>query len=92
LIAALALGTPILSLLGAVGASLVLGARRGGVLLSLLILPLYIPVLIFGTSAVEAGLTGFAIQPPLLVLGGLLLISLAIAPFAASVALKQAAQ
>jgi heme exporter protein B len=92
LIAALALGTPTLSLLGAVGASLVLGARRGGVLLSLLVLPLYIPVLIFGTAAVEAGLTGMAVKPPLLVLAGFLILALTLAPFAASVALKQAAQ
>jgi len=92
LIAALALGTPTLSLLGAVGASLVLGARRGGVLLSLLILPLYIPVLIFGTAAVEAGLTGLSVQAPLMVLAGLFIIALTLAPFAAAVALKQAAQ
>lgn len=92
LIAALALGTPVLSLLGAVGASLVLGARRGGVLLSLLVLPLYIPVLIFGTAAVEAGLTGLSIAPPLTVLAGLLIVALTLAPFAAAVALRQAAQ
>jgi heme exporter protein B len=92
LIAALALGTPVLSLLGAVGASLVLGARRGGVLLSLLVLPLYIPILIFGTAAVEAGLTGLSITPPLMVLTGFLILALTLAPFAAAVALKQAAQ
>jgi heme exporter protein B len=92
LIAALVLGTPVLSLLGAVGASLVLGARRGGVLLSLLVLPLYIPVLIFGTAAVEAGLTGLSITPPLTVLAGFLVLALTLAPFAAAVALKQAAQ
>jgi len=92
LIAALILGTPTLSLLGAIGASLVLGARRGGVLLSLLVLPLYIPVLIFGTAAVEAGLTGMAVKPPLLVLAGFLVLALTLTPFAASVALKQAAQ
>ena len=62
-IAALALGTPTLSLIGAVGAGLVLGARRGGVLLSLLVLPLYIPVLIFGVGAVDAALAGFAVRP-----------------------------
>jgi heme exporter protein B len=92
LVAALALGTPVLSLLGAVGASLVLGARRGGVLLSLLVLPLYIPVLIFGTAAVEAGLTGLSVAPPLTVLAGFLILALTLAPFAAAVALKQAAQ
>jgi len=92
LIAALTLGTPTLSLLGAVGASLVLGARRGGVLLSLLVLPLYVPVLIFGTAAVEAGLTGIAVKPPLLVLAGFLILALTLTPFAASLALRQAAQ
>jgi heme exporter protein B len=92
LIAALALGTPTLSLLGAVGASLVLGARRGGVLLSLLVLPLYIPVLIFGTAAVEAGLTGLSVSAPLTVLAGFLILALTLSPFAAAVALKQAAQ
>lgn len=92
LIAALALGTPTLSLLGAVGASLVLGARRSGVLLSLLILPLYIPVLIFGTAAVEAGLTGMAVKPPLMVLAGFLVLALTLSPLAAALALKQAAQ
>ncbi|TAL00681.1 MAG: heme exporter protein CcmB [Rhodospirillaceae bacterium] len=92
LIAALALGTPTLSLLGTVGASLVLGARRGGVLLSLLVLPLYVPVLIFGTAAVEAGITGLAIKPPLLVLAGFFILALTLAPLAAAVALRQAAQ
>ena len=92
LVAALALGTPTLSLLGAVGASLVLGARRGGVLLSLLVLPLYIPVLIFGTAAVEAGLTGLDVTPPLFVLAGFLVLALTLVPFAAAVALRQAAQ
>jgi len=92
LIAALALGTPTVSLLGAVGASLVLGARRGGVLLSLLMLPLYIPVLIFGTAAVEAGLTGMAVKPPLLVLAGFLVLALTLSPLAAAAALRHAAQ
>ncbi|MEK9726119.1 MAG: heme exporter protein CcmB, partial [Rhodospirillaceae bacterium] len=59
LVAALALGTPGLSLVGAIGAALILGARRGGVLLSLLVLPLYIPMLIFGVAAVDAVIGGF---------------------------------
>jgi heme exporter protein B len=92
LIAALALGTPTVSLLGAVGASLVLGARRGGVLLSLLMLPLYIPVLIFGTAAVEAGITGMAVKPPLMILAGFLVLALTLSPVAAAAALRHAAQ
>ncbi len=90
LILALALGTPSLSLIGAIGAALILGARRGGVLLSLLILPLYIPVLIFGVSAVDAALGGFAVKSHLLILAGLLLATLALCPWAAASALKQA--
>lgn len=90
LIAALALGTPSLSLIGAVGAALVLGSRRGGVLLSLLILPLYIPLLIFGVAAVDAATAGFPVAPHLMVLGGLLLAAMVLAPWAAAAALRQA--
>jgi len=90
LLIALALGTPTLSLIGAVGAALVLGSRRGGVLLSLLILPLYIPVLIFGVSAVEAALGDLATRPHLLILAGLLAATLALTPWAAAAALRQA--
>lgn len=90
LVAALALGTPSLSLIGAVGAALVLGSRRGGVLLSLLILPLYIPLLIFGVAAVDAAVAGFPVTPHLMVLGGLLLAALVLAPWAAAAALRQA--
>jgi heme exporter protein B len=86
----MALGTPVLSLLGAVGAALCLGARRGGVLLSLLVLPLYIPVLIFGVAAVEAEIGGFAARPHLLLLAALLILALALVPFAAAGALRQA--
>src|SRR5689334_12233686 len=71
LVLSLLLGTPTLSLIGAVGAALSLGARRGGVLLSLLVLPLYIPVLIFGVAAVEAAIGGFGVRPHLLLLGAL---------------------
>ncbi len=92
LIAGLALGTPILTLIGAIGAALVLGARRGGVLLSLLILPLYIPVLIFGVGAVEAAATGLGFRVHLLLLGAMLLAAMALAPFVAAVALRQAAE
>ncbi|MBT3659888.1 MAG: heme exporter protein CcmB [Rhodospirillaceae bacterium] len=90
LIAALALGTPSLSLIGAIGAALILGARRGGVLLSLLILPLYIPVLIFGVSAVDATLAGLSVKPHLLILSALLLSSLALCPWVGAAALRQA--
>jgi heme exporter protein B len=92
LVASLLLGTPILTLIGAIGAALVLGARRGGVLLSLLILPLYIPVLIFGVGAVEAAATGQGFRAHLLLLGAFLLGALALAPFVAAVALRQAAE
>ena len=64
LIAAMLLGTPALSLIGGIGAALTVGIRRGGVLLSLLVLPLYIPVLIFGVGAVEAAIGGLSQRPP----------------------------
>jgi heme exporter protein B len=90
LIGALLLGTPTLSLIGAVGAALILGARRGGVLLSLLILPLFIPTLIFGVSAVDAVLNGFPYKAQFLILGAFLLASVALAPWAAAAAVRQA--
>lgn len=83
-------GTPTLSLIGAVGAALTLGARRGGVLLSLLVLPLYVPVLIFGAGAVEAAVAGVSAEAHLLLLGGLLAGTLPLAPWAAASALRQA--
>jgi heme exporter protein B len=90
LLAAMALGTPVLSLIGAVGAALVLGARRSGVLVSLLVLPLMIPVLIFGVAAVEAAAIGQSSQPHLMLLGALLLAALPLCPWAAAAALRQA--
>jgi len=90
LLLTLALGTPTLSLIGAIGAALVLGSRLGGVLLALLILPLYIPVLIFAVGAMEAALGGFSVKAPLLVLGGLFLGSLALAPWVGAAAIRQA--
>lgn len=90
LLTALALGTPTLSLLGAVGAALTLGARRGGVLVPLLILPLTIPVLIFGTAAVDAATQGLAARPHLLLLAALLLGALALCPWAATAGARQA--
>ncbi len=92
LIAVMALGTPSLSLIGATGAALTLGARRGGVLLSLLVLPLYIPVLIYATGAIDAALHGLDWQTPMLLLGALLLGALPLCPWAAAAALRQAAE
>lgn len=90
LVLALAIGTPALSLIGSIGAALTLGARRGGVLLSLLILPLYIPVLIFGAGAIDAALNALSPRPHLLLLGGLLAAALPLAPLAGAAALRQA--
>lgn len=92
LLLSLLLGTPTLSLIGAIGAALTLGARRGGVLVALLILPLYIPVLVFGVGAVDAAAQGLSARPHLLLLGGLLAIFLPVAPIAAAAALRQATQ
>lgn len=90
LITALLLGTPTLSLIGAVGAALILGSRRGGVLLSLLVLPLYIPVLIFGVSAVDAAILDQSVRPHLVFLAALLVGALALTPWAAAAGLRQA--
>lgn len=90
LLLAMLLGTPTLSLIGAMGAALTLGARRGGVLLSLLLLPLAMPVLIFGAGAVDAAIEGLAYRAQLMVLGGILLAALPLAPWAAAAALRQA--
>jgi ABC-type transport system involved in cytochrome c biogenesis, permease component len=88
LILSLALGTPILALLGAVGAALTLGLRGGGMLLALLVLPLFVPVLIFGAGAVEAELSGTGAVAHLLLLGGGLAGALALAPVACAAALR----
>ncbi|WP_448190362.1 heme exporter protein CcmB [Azospirillum sp. sgz301742] len=90
LVLTLAIGTPILSLIGSIGAALTLGARRGGVLISLLILPLYIPVLIFGAGAIDAAVTGLTPRPHLLLLTGILAGCLPLAPWAGAAALRQA--
>lgn len=88
LTASLALGTPALSMIGAVGAALTLGLRGGAVLVTLLVLPLYVPVLIFGAGAVEAVAGGIAPTPYLLLLAAFSLITLATAPWAAAVGLR----
>ncbi len=92
LVAALLLGTPILSLFGAIGAALTLGLRSGGTLLALLVLPLYVPVLIFGAGAVEATASGLGGQAHLSLLGGLLILALLGTPFATAAALRLAAE
>jgi heme exporter protein B len=84
----LLIGTPILSLIGSVGAALTLGLRGGGVLIALLILPLYIPVLIFGAGAVDASIIGVSPLANLYLLGALLAMSLIFAPWATSAALR----
>lgn len=91
LLAAMALGTPSLSLIGSIGAALSLGARRGGVLMSLLVLPLYVPVLIFAVAAVDAASMGLSAKPHLLFLGAILAAALPLAPWTAAAALRQAA-
>ena len=82
------LGTPVLSLIGAIGAALTVGVRRGGVLLSLLVIPLYIPVLIFGVGAIDAAIGGLTERPHILVLAAMLSGSIALCPWAAAAALK----
>jgi heme exporter protein B len=84
----LLLGTPALSLIGAVGAALIVGLRGGGVLLSLLILPLYIPVLIFGTGVMQAAAATMPYNGQLAMLGAFLLLALVLAPVAAAAALR----
>jgi heme exporter protein B len=85
---ALLIGTPILSLLGAIGAALTLGLRGGGALLALLVLPLYVPVLIFGAGAVDAARAGLGAGANLSLLGAALLVALVGAPFAAAAAVR----
>ncbi len=88
LIGTMLLGTPILSLIGAIGAALTVSLRSGGVLISLLVLPLYIPVLIFGVGAVDAAVYGLAARPHGLVLGAMLVAALPLGPWASAAALR----
>jgi len=92
MIFSLLIGSPVLSLIGAVGAALTVAMRRGGVLLSLLVLPLYIPVLIFGVASVEAAVALMPMAPHLMLLGGLSLGALVVCPFAAAAALRLAVE
>ena len=88
LVLSMLLATPTLSLIGSIGASLALGARRGGVLIALLMLPLYIPVLIFAVGAVDAAIGGLTPRPHLLYLAAMLAAALPLAPWAAAAALR----
>ncbi|WP_417624459.1 heme exporter protein CcmB [Paremcibacter congregatus] len=88
LLGVMLLGTPALSFIGGIGAALTVTLRRGGVLLSLLILPLYIPVLIFGVLAVKASIDGYPATGHVMLLGGFTLFSAAIAPWAAAAAIR----
>ncbi|MCT8160059.1 heme exporter protein CcmB [Pseudoruegeria sp. SHC-113] len=88
LLITLAIGTPALSFIGAFGAALTVGLKRGGLLLSLLVLPLYVPTLIFGAETLRRGIDGQATTTPLLLLAGITLGAVAILPFAAAAAIR----
>lgn len=88
LLLTLLLGTPVLSLIGAVGVGLTVGLRRGGVILSLLVLPLYVPVLIFASDAVTVAASGIPVTAQLYILGAILILALSLAPVAAAAALR----
>jgi len=88
LVLSLLMGTAVLSLVGAIGAALTVALRKGGLLLSLIVMPLYMPALIFGASTVQRAVDGFPIGGSLAILGALLAFSLLISPFAAAGALR----
>ncbi|HKJ70134.1 MAG TPA: heme exporter protein CcmB [Gammaproteobacteria bacterium] len=88
LLATLALGTPTLSMVGAIGVALTVGLRRGGLLLTLLVLPLYVPVLIFAAGAVDNAASGFPVAGQLYFLAALLVLSVTLAPLAAAASLR----
>lgn len=88
IVVSLLLGTPVLSVIGSIGAALTLGLRAANVLVALLVLPLYIPVLIFGSGAVQASVSGTSPQAWLLLLGATLIVSLVFAPWATGAALR----
>jgi heme exporter protein B len=88
LVVSLALGTPALSVIGVFGAALTVGVKRGGLLMSLLVLPLYVPTLIFAAEVARRGVDGMAIQTPLLMLAGITLAVIAVMPFASAAALR----
>ncbi|MFD1341765.1 heme exporter protein CcmB [Litorisediminicola beolgyonensis] len=84
----LLIGTPALSVIGAFGAALTVGLRRGGLLMSLLVLPLYVPTLVFGAEAARRGAAGLAVETPLLLLAGISLGAFALLPFAGAAVLR----
>ena len=88
LFVSLAFGTPALSMIGAFGAAVTVGVKRGGLLMSLLVLPLYVPTLIFGAEAVRRGADGFDASTPMLMLAAITLGCFAVLPFAAAAALR----
>ncbi|MGH8710916.1 MAG: heme exporter protein CcmB, partial [Burkholderiales bacterium] len=88
----LLLGTPVLSMIGAIGAALTLGLRGGGALLSLLVLPLYVPVLIIGAGTVDMAAAGLGTEAHFLLLAALLVVAAAFAPWAAAAALRISAE
>ena len=88
LVIALLTGTPALSAIGAFGAGLTVGLKRGGLLLSLLVLPMYVPTLIFGATVVRLGAQGLDLTTPLLLMAGITLGALALLPFAAAAAIR----
>lgn len=88
LMVTLILGTPVLSLIGAIGVALTVGLRRGGIILSLLVLPLYVPVLIFASSAVEMAAAGLPVKAQLSMLMAILALALSLAPLPTSAALR----
>jgi heme exporter protein B len=88
LVLSLALGTPALSVIGAFGAALVVGVKRGGLLLSLLVLPLYVPTLIFGAEVVKRGAAGLEVGAPLALLAAITAAAAALLPFAAAAAVR----
>ncbi len=90
LMISLLLGTPILSLIGSVGAALTVGLKRGGILISLMVLPLYVPVLIFAVGAVEGAIFGLGAQANLLILAGGFIFFLVLTPWASAAALRMA--
>ena len=90
LVASLAIGTPVLSLVGAIGAALTLGLRGGGMLMALLVLPLYVPALVFGAGAVEAGAAGTGAEPHLSLLGACFALAVFFAPWAITASLRLA--
>jgi heme exporter protein B len=90
LVVSLLIGTPLLALIGAIGAALTLGVRGGGALLALIVLPLYVPALVFGSGAVEAQAAGLGVRAHLSILGAMLVLALCFAPWATTAALRVA--